>query len=694
MNVRRIGALIAAASFLVPLNANAAAPSLIGWAQGPAIAQELQYEHMMMRIPSPQRAMEIEHHISMVPHRAGTPADYATAKFVEARLKADGFQTRVVPYQVWFTGPTEQSLEIVSPKRVAFDLLGGTAPHTKWERMAGPAFLENSGDGDVTGPVYYVNGASKEDLQKLDEMHVNLRGAVVVVRLGAPGGGMLRGFDPSYNQYTALRQRGVAAILEFMDPATSGYGGGAMWPNGNYKNTHMAERMGGPSPAKSFFNGAPPGDPTYPGKAPVPGARHLAYSAIPHATIPEMSITQATARALLAGLAGQVVPQDWHPMFEFVQHVGGNERAHVHVKMTRHLTTIWNIIGDLRGSEEPNSIVMIGSHRDAMTFGAIDPGSGTTVMMQDADALHMLVQHGYRPKRTIEIASWDGHELGLWGSASYIYQYGPQLRKNVFQYINTDQLTTGNPFIISATTGLWAFIKQAADSVKGPDGLPLTAHNTKDEPLERPMTGGSDHQNFGYMLGIPSSSNGFYGAFGAHHTAEDNIDGLRTYDPGMKEAVATAQVTLLQAMRAAGATVDPLRMAEMSEQFSKDLPMVAAMALRGGTLKPASLAPLMAALKSFDAAAKNADTAMAAAETAGDTSAMARIAAQEQAARDAFYAPNGLAFNAYYHTLDRVFTSFPEIVFAGDDAKAQQAAIERFAAALQSATAALSGTHD
>ena len=48
---------------------------------------------------------------------------------------------------------------------------------------------------------------------------------------------------------------------------------------------------------------------------------------------------------------------------------------------------IWLVFGTLRGTEQPDSIVMIGSHRDAMTFGAIDPGSGTTVLLQDADAL-------------------------------------------------------------------------------------------------------------------------------------------------------------------------------------------------------------------------------------------------------------------------------------------------------------------
>ena len=91
-------------------------------------------------------------------------------------------------------------------------------------------------------------------------------------------------------------------------------------------------------------------------------------------------------------MTGKVVPQSWHPMFEFVQHFGGNEIVRVRTKFERRLKTIWLVFGDMKGSEQPDSIVMIGSHRDAMTFGAIDPGSGTTVLLQDADAFHALAQ--------------------------------------------------------------------------------------------------------------------------------------------------------------------------------------------------------------------------------------------------------------------------------------------------------------
>jgi N-acetylated-alpha-linked acidic dipeptidase len=664
--------------------------ALVGWAAGPAVTAELLAEKTMLSVPSSSNAMEIERRLSSVPHRAGSAADYATAMYVKQRLERDGFTTRVQEYEVQFTGPLSQSLTMLSPRHQDFSMLEGTPWHpTKWERMAGPPFLEESGDGDVTGPVVYVNTASRADLAEIDAQHVSLKGAIALVRLGAPGGGGFAAIDPSWIAYNELTKRGVVGILEFFEPATSGYGGGKTWPSGNYKNVNMAERMSGMSP-RGFMTFAP-GDPTMNGQTPVVGATHKSWDEIPHSTIPELSITQATARALMESMTGPVVPQTWHPMFEFVQHFGGNVIVREHARYERELKKIWLVFGDMRGTQQPDSIVMIGSHRDAMTFGAIDPGSGTTVLLQDADAFHALAQQGWKPNRTIEIASWDGHELGLFGSAAYIYQNGPELRKNVFQYINTDQLTTGDPFVVSASPGLYAFMKQICDIVPSATGPGMLGQrDERVRPLLNPITGGSDHQNFAYMLGVLSTSNGYYGYFGAHHTAEDNLDGLRTYDPGMRQAVAMAQLTGIQAMRAANATVEPLRIEEIPTQLLKDLTPVATNAFEksNGTV---TFSELRQALTQYQQVAHATDVAMQQAEAKGDVATMQALAAKEQTARDAFYVPTGLVNGySYYHTIDRIFTSFPEVVFAGGKQDLITKAYDRLLKAAQNATSALS----
>jgi hypothetical protein len=190
------------------------------------------------------------------------------------------------------------------------------------------------------------------------------------------------------------------------------------------------------------------------------------------------------------------------------------------------------------------------------------------------------------------------------------------------------------------------------------------------------------------MLGIPSTMNGYYGPFGAHHTAEDNIDGLKTYDPGMKEAVITAQVTGIQAMRAANADVVPFRVGEVPDQLLKDLMQVqiAAFTMSEGKV---TLNDLRDALVKYRDAAHGADDAMAKAEAAGDLAAMQTLASKEQASRNAFYDANGLTYNPYYHTMDRVFTSFPEIVYAGADMDKAAKGAQRMIAAIAAASDAL-----
>ena len=648
--------------------AAAAAFHLIGWPAGPGTDRELRWEQIFASIPSAANTAAIEQRLSSVPHRAGTPADYATARFMQQRLQADGFQTRIVPYDVMFTAPVRQQLDLVAPRTVHFDLLEGTpGHHTVQERAAGPPFLLQSGDGDVSGPLYYVNRGSAGDLQTLDALGVDLRGAIVVIR----GGG---------GDYYGLTKRGVVGMLSFSDPADDGYGRGETWPRGNYKNIDMAERTGGlvtSSPSHA------PGDPTTPGQAPVPGVKHLPWTSIPHSTIPELPITQRTARTLLAGMTGAVVPPEWHPLFEFVQHTGGNVRVHVAVQMSRHLVRIWNVFGDLRGSDDPSSIVMIGSHRDAMAFGAIDPGSGTTVLLQDADGFHALAQQGWKPKRTIEVASWDGHELGLFGSISYAYQFGDEARQTVIQYINTDQVTTGDPFLVRASPELYAFMKQIADVVPGPSGSMLGARDASKTPLLNPASTGSDQQTFAYMLGIPSTSNGFRGAFGAHHTAEDNIPGIKTYDPGYKEAVSDAVLTGIQAMRAAGAAVQPFRLADHARA------LVDVLAANTPSIFPGvNVSQLRDALDAYVRAGASSDAALDRAELAADVSAMQALSDKQHSALAAFYVAEGLNGNRYLHTLDFGPFGFPDVFFA-HDAPAQQTGVDRLTAAVQAAAAAL-----
>ncbi len=669
------------------LDARANVDSLVGWPSGPRVVKERAWEDTFMTVPSAENAMAIEREISAVPHRAGTPADYKTAMFVQDRLKADGFQTQIVPFEVEFTGPLVQTLSLTAPQNVDFDLLEGEpGKHSAEEKAAGPAFMENSADGDVTAPLFYLNHGTVDDWKAFDDLHVTMPpGSIVLERLGGAGS---RDPRAGANAYDQLMKHGVAGLIVYYDPADDGVYRGEPWPKGNWKNNYMAERIGGPTPGVSATR--PLGDLTLPGQAPLPGVKHLAWEETPHSTIPELIVTQNVARALHANLAGPIVPEGWHDGFESVERVGdGSAKAHLTVKFERKIITIWNVIGVMKGATKPDEYVMIGSHRDAMTFGAIDPGSGTTVMMQDADGFKKLADAGWKPDRSIEIASWDGHELGLFGSLSLAYAHGDFLRKHVVQYINTDQLTTGPPFVASMSPELWAFGREIAARVPDIDGKPILDAASSRNPIFVPPGGGSDHMTFIYELGVPGSSTGYYGHFGAHHTAEDNIAGLATYDPGMKQAVATAQFTGLQAMRAAGAEAMPLRLADVPAQLMRDLDA----AKRAPQFAEIDFTAYHDELVAYRSAAVAFDAQLLAAERAGDSAKLDALEAKAMLARDAFYQPGGLTYNKYWHTIDRVVAALPELNYAAYDPDNRDAmvkeALGRLIASTEKATSAL-----
>ena len=77
-----------------------------------------------------------------------------------------------------------------------------------------------------------------------------------------------------------------------------------------------------------------------------------------------------------------------------------------------------NVIGDVKGSEHPEQVVIVSGHLDSWDLGtgAIDDGAGVAVSMEVANVLHKL---NLKPKRTIRVIAWMNEENGMAGSKQY-----------------------------------------------------------------------------------------------------------------------------------------------------------------------------------------------------------------------------------------------------------------------------------
>jgi carboxypeptidase Q len=113
--------------------------------------------------------------------------------------------------------------------------------------------------------------------------------------------------------------------------------------------------------------------------------------------------------------------------------LAANERVRVEVTATntlgRDTVMQWNTVGEIRGSDLPNEIVVIGAHLDSWDLGtgATDNGASSVAVLEAARLLGALKATGVRPRRTIRFVLFSGEEQGLYGSQYYVLRHAAEM---------------------------------------------------------------------------------------------------------------------------------------------------------------------------------------------------------------------------------------------------------------------------
>lgn len=594
------------------------------------IVAESRFESIVASSPSESAARADELALASYVHRMGTPGDRRTAEYVRNELAKAGWNAHVVTYVVPIAWPIEQRLTLVTQARSRtislYEPAIASDKYSSDHAAIGIPYSGYSPDGDVTGAVVYANHALSADFDALGAAHVSVRGAIVVAR---SGGGALtaKAFEAA--------KRGAAAVLVFNDPLTSGYFMGDTYPKGPWRPLGAATRN-----TMTFTND--PGDPTAIG-IPVPGAPHKPFAAIKLPAIPEAPITGDVARELLEPLGGPVAVPDWHPGFAFAQHLGGEAavRAHFVLRTKRFFGPMWDVVATMPG--RTSQTIVVGGHRDAWTYGAVDPISGTVDLLQLARALGKLRASGaWEPQRTVVIGSWDGEELNLFGSDIWVRQHEADLRAHCVAYVNTDEVAYGPKFFAAATPDLAGMLRDTATAVDGPDGVTPLDRYWQSQDAERvvdPIGGGSDHEPFVYHENIPALAGAFGGPFGTYHSAYDDPASLAILDPGMHRAAAAARFTSMAVLRLADAQYPDLRLTDLATALRDRLGEFAK-GKGDESRRSAVTADLVPETDAFATAARALDARADAAIASGNPVRTDAVYAQLRAAEDAFYQPD------------------------------------------------------
>jgi carboxypeptidase Q len=114
--------------------------------------------------------------------------------------------------------------------------------------------------------------------------------------------------------------------------------------------------------------------------------------------------------------------------------VARGRRVRVHLAMESHFegeAESANVVGEIRGREKPDEIVLLGGHIDSWDVGAgaSDDGVGCIVTWEAARLMKKL---GLRPRRTVRVVLWTNEENGLRGAMAYGERHAATASNHVF----------------------------------------------------------------------------------------------------------------------------------------------------------------------------------------------------------------------------------------------------------------------
>ncbi len=427
--MRRFAAVLLIINLIVPsLAFGADEAPLVGYSSHSSLA-ERDWEAKFRAIPDPANLKEYMRLLSARPHHVGSPYDKQNAEWILARFKEWGLDAHIETFDVLFPTPKIRVLEMVEPTKFTAKLEEPALaidPTSNQKSEQLPTYNAYSIDGDVTAPLVFVNYGLPEDYEQLDRLGISVKGAIVIAKYYQSW----RGVKPK-----VAAEHGAIGCLIYSEPKDDGYTRDNVFPQGPMRNPDGVQRG-----SVMDFASASPGDPLTPGVGATPGAKRLALKDAKSITkIPVLPISYGDAQPLLAALKGPMAPDDWRGSLPISYHVGpGPAKVHLKVEFNWDTKPVNDVIAKIPGSVAPEEWVIRGNHHDAWVNGAEDPVSGQAALLEEARALGLLLKQGWKPRRTIIYAAWDGEEPMLLGSTEWVEAHADELRQHAAVYINTD----------------------------------------------------------------------------------------------------------------------------------------------------------------------------------------------------------------------------------------------------------------
>lgn len=193
-----------------------------------------------------------------------------------------------------------------------------------------------------------------------------------------------------------------------------------------------------------------------------------------------------------------------------------------------------NVIGELRGRERPDEIVLIGAHLDSWDVGsgAHDDGAGCVMMMQ---ALTVLRRLGLQPRRTIRVVLFTNEENGGRGADGYRKQHADEIARHVLAVEADSGGFAPRGFDVQGNDAALARVRELTRMLAAIGATEVA-----------PGSGGADIEELGQAgvpaLGLRVEESRY---FDYHHTHADTLDKVSPADLARCVAAVAAMAWLV-----------------------------------------------------------------------------------------------------------------------------------------------------
>src|SRR5580692_5469943 len=420
---------------------------------------ERAWEAKFRAMPDPANLREYMRRLSARPHHVGSAYDKDNAEWILAHFKEWGLDAHIETFDVLFPTPKVRVLEMIEPTKFTAKLEEpalAVDPTSNQKSEQLPTYNAYSPDGDVTAPLVFVNYGLPEDYERLDRLGISVKGAIVIAKYYHSW----RGVKPK-----VAAEHGAIGCLIYSEPQDDGYAREVVFPQGPMRNADGVQRG-----SVMDFASASPGDPLTPGVGATTNAKRLSLKESKSLSkIPVLPISYGDAQPLLAALKGPMAPEEWRGSLPISYHVGpGPAKVHLKLEFNWDTKPVNDVIAKIPGSVAPDEWIIRGNHHDAWVNGAEDPVSGQAALLEEARSLGTLLKQGWKPRRTIIYAAWDGEEPMLLGSTEWVETHAEELRQHAAVYINSDGNDRGL-LNMGGSHSLEQFINGVAKEIEDPE---------------------------------------------------------------------------------------------------------------------------------------------------------------------------------------------------------------------------------